>query len=37
MKSYHMMNNPSTHAIQFEKVSRYFGEVKAVDQIDLNY
>ncbi|MDP2776132.1 MAG: ABC transporter ATP-binding protein [Anaerolineales bacterium] len=30
-----MMNNPSVPAIRFEKVSRYFGEVKAVDQIDL--
>ncbi|MDP1713518.1 MAG: ABC transporter ATP-binding protein [Anaerolineales bacterium] len=30
-----MMNNPSAPAITFEKVSRYFGEVKAVDQIDL--
>lgn len=30
-----MMNNPSTPAIQFDQVSRHFGEVKAVDQVDL--
>lgn len=30
-----MMNNPSVPAIRFETVSRYFGEVKAVDQVDL--
>lgn len=30
-----MMNNPSAPAIRFDKVSRHFGEVKAVDQIDL--
>lgn len=30
-----MMNNPSVPAIRFEKVSRHFGEVKAVDQVDL--
>src|SRR5688500_2580644 len=29
------MNNPSIPAIRFDKVSRYFGEVKAVDQVDL--
>ncbi|MBL8103499.1 MAG: ABC transporter ATP-binding protein [Anaerolineales bacterium] len=29
------MNNPSTPAIRFEKVSRHFGDVKAVDQVDL--
>lgn len=30
-----MTNTPSTPAIQFNKVSRYFGDVKAVDQVDL--
>lgn len=30
-----MTNIPSTSAIQFNKVSRYFGDVKAVDQVDL--
>ncbi len=30
-----MMNNPSAPAIQFDQVSRHFGEVKAVDQVDL--
>lgn len=30
-----MMNNPSISAIRFENVSRYFGDVKAVDQVDL--
>jgi putative spermidine/putrescine transport system ATP-binding protein len=30
-----MTNTPSTPAIQFNKASRYFGEVKAVDQVDL--
>jgi putative spermidine/putrescine transport system ATP-binding protein len=30
-----MMNNPSTPAVRFDKVSRHFGEVKAVDQVDL--
>lgn len=30
-----MMNHPFTPAIRFDKVSRYFGEVKAVDQVDL--
>ncbi len=29
------MNNSSTPAIRFDKVSRHFGEVKAVDQVDL--
>ena len=29
------MGNHSTPAIQFDKVSRHFGEVKAVDQVDL--
>ncbi|MBE0669518.1 MAG: ABC transporter ATP-binding protein [Anaerolineales bacterium] len=29
------MNNPSAPAIRFEKVSRHFGDVKAVDQVDL--
>ncbi|MBE0684092.1 MAG: ABC transporter ATP-binding protein [Anaerolineales bacterium] len=29
------MNNPSAPAIQFDQVSRHFGEVKAVDQVDL--
>jgi ABC-type Fe3+/spermidine/putrescine transport system ATPase subunit len=29
------MTNQSTPAIQFEQVSRYFGEVKAVDHADL--
>ncbi|HET7145130.1 MAG TPA: ABC transporter ATP-binding protein [Anaerolineales bacterium] len=31
-----MLNNPSTPAIRFDKVSRHFGEVKAVDQIALD-
>ena len=31
-----MTNNPSTTAVRFDKVSRYFGEVKAVDQVDLD-
>lgn len=30
-----MTNTPSTPAIQFNKVSRHFGDVKAVDQVDL--
>lgn len=30
-----MTNNPSTPAIRFNKVSRHFGDVKAVDQVDL--
>lgn len=30
-----MMNNPSTPAIRFDKVSRHFGDVRAVDQVDL--
>ncbi len=30
-----MMNNPSALAIRFNQVSRHFGEVKAVDQVDL--
>jgi len=30
-----MLNNPSTPAIRFDKVSRHFGDVKAVDQVDL--
>lgn len=30
-----MTNSPSTSAIQFNQVSRHFGEVKAVDQVDL--
>lgn len=30
-----MMNNPSTPAIRFEQVSRHFGDVRAVDQVDL--
>lgn len=30
-----MTNNPSTPAIRFDKVSRHFGDVKAVDQVDL--
>jgi putative spermidine/putrescine transport system ATP-binding protein len=30
-----MMNNPSTPAIRFDQVSRHFGEVKAVDQVNL--
>ena len=30
-----MSNNHSTSAIQFDKVSRHFGDVKAVDQADL--
>ena len=30
-----MMNNPSAPAIRFDKVSRHFGEVKAVDLVDL--
>jgi putative spermidine/putrescine transport system ATP-binding protein len=30
-----MMNHSSTPAVRFETVSRYFGEVKAVDQVDL--
>jgi spermidine/putrescine ABC transporter ATP-binding subunit len=29
------MTNPSTSAIHFDQVSRYFGEVKAVDHVDL--
>lgn len=29
------MTNPSTPAIRFDQVSRYFGEVKAVDHVDL--
>src|SRR5574339_497788 len=29
------MTNPSTSAIRFDQVSRHFGEVKAVDQVDL--
>ena len=29
------MAKSSTHAIRFEKVSRHFGEVKAVDNVDL--
>ncbi len=29
------MNNSSAPAIRFDKVSRYFGEVRAVDQVDL--
>jgi len=29
------MTNPSTPAIRFDQVSRHFGEVKAVDRIDL--
>ena len=29
------MTNSPTSAIRFDKVSRYFGEVKAVDQVDL--
>lgn len=29
------MNNSSAVAVRFETVSRYFGEVKAVDQVDL--
>ncbi|RJP53377.1 MAG: ABC transporter ATP-binding protein [Anaerolineaceae bacterium] len=31
-----MTNNSSTTAVRFNKVSRYFGEVKAVDQVDLD-
>lgn len=30
-----MTNTPSIPAIQFNKVSRHFGDVKAVDQVDL--
>lgn len=30
-----MTNPPSTPAVRFDAVSRYFGEVKAVDQVDL--
>src|SRR5687768_8194043 len=30
-----LMTNPSTSAIRFDQVSRYFGEVKAVDHVDL--
>jgi putative spermidine/putrescine transport system ATP-binding protein len=30
-----MANSSSTPAIQFNQVSKYFGEVKAVDQVDL--
>jgi len=30
-----MTNTPSTPAIQFNKVSRHFGDVKAVDQVNL--
>lgn len=30
-----MINNPSTPAIRFDKVSRHFGDVKAVDAVDL--
>jgi len=30
-----VMTNPSTSAIHFDQVSRYFGEVKAVDHVDL--
>lgn len=30
-----MTNMPATPAIQFNKVSRHFGDVKAVDQVDL--
>jgi putative spermidine/putrescine transport system ATP-binding protein len=30
-----MTNSSSTPAIQFSQVSRYFGDVKAVDQVDL--
>jgi putative spermidine/putrescine transport system ATP-binding protein len=30
-----MVNNPSTPAIRFDKVSRHFGDVKAVDDVDL--
>jgi putative spermidine/putrescine transport system ATP-binding protein len=30
-----MTNNPSTPAVRFEKVSRHFGEVKAVDEVGL--
>lgn len=30
-----MMNNPLIPAIRFDKVSRHFGEVKAVDHVDL--
>ncbi|MBC7878736.1 MAG: ABC transporter ATP-binding protein [Anaerolineales bacterium] len=30
-----MTNNPSTPAIRFNKVSRHFGDVKAVDEVDL--
>ncbi len=30
-----MSNPPSTPAIKFEKVSRHFGEIKAVDQVNL--
>src|SRR5574339_1038299 len=29
------MTNPSSSAIRFDQVSRHFGEVKAVDRIDL--
>lgn len=29
------MTNPSTPAIRFDQVSRYFGEVKAVDHVEL--
>ncbi|MGZ9166960.1 MAG: ATP-binding cassette domain-containing protein, partial [Anaerolineales bacterium] len=29
------MTNSSTSAIRFDKVSRHFGDVKAVDQVDL--
>ena len=29
------MTNPSAPAIRFDQVSRYFGEVKAVDHVDL--
>jgi putative spermidine/putrescine transport system ATP-binding protein len=30
-----MMNSPSTPAIRFDQVSRHFGDVRAVDQVDL--
>jgi putative spermidine/putrescine transport system ATP-binding protein len=30
-----MTNPPSATAVRFESVSRYFGEVKAVDRVDL--
>ena len=30
-----MLNSPSTPAIRFDQVSRHFGEVRAVDRVDL--